>query len=114
MDITLDIATHHPDDIRRILIAVGKELSVCLSPVSYTHLSYGSDGAEKPWYVALNDPGFNQQIIVAPGSQQTVISFAILTGNNALVRHTLKVWQRDVYKRQVQAAMPGCRPYAVR
>ena len=22
--------------------------------------SYGSDGAEKPWYVALNDPGFNQ------------------------------------------------------
>ena len=31
VDITLDIATHHPDDIRRILIAVGKELSVCLS-----------------------------------------------------------------------------------
>ena len=22
--------------------------------------SYGSDGAEKPWYVVLNDPGFNQ------------------------------------------------------
>lgn len=31
VDIALDIATHHPDDIRRILIAVGKELSVCLS-----------------------------------------------------------------------------------
>lgn len=31
MDIALDITTHHPDDIRRILIAVGKELSVCLS-----------------------------------------------------------------------------------
>ena len=37
----------------------------------------------------------NHQIIVASGSQQTVISFTVLTGDDALVRHTLKVWQRE-------------------
>ncbi len=30
----------------------------CLKPGYPT--SYGSDGAEKPWYVALDDRGFNQ------------------------------------------------------